>query len=782
MSVWNYVEARLKVFGLHGADANGNCLCGNPECDAAFKHPLISAWQHTPDWSDEQLEVMEMTGQFKTGFGVIVDGLLVIDIDPRNGGEDSYKKLCIDTVTDYKKESAFVVATGGGGHHIYFKAPLDTRLKGKLDDYPGIDFKYSGFVVGAGSMHKSGNPYKTEKGHPDDIGEAPQVLVDLLTRQTYKFSDGDNFACSPDVTPAEISAMLGHISPDCDYEQWVSVGMAIHDATGGSGDQLWNDWSAGGKDYPGNEVIDMKWHSFGKTANPVTFGTIKKLAEDGGYKEPVTFETNLVMTGKETWAGKDPAKGDDIETVNKPSVVKGNHPVDISGVNLLKCTGLAGDLVDYINSNSRFPRENLAVAAALSSLGNIGGLNHVDLEYGVTSNQFILCVAGSATGKEAVQQSQSEIHRVAGLSQATYGGIKSEQEIVRNLLMNQPSFYSVDELGIFLQKIENARNKGGAAYLEGVIGMLMSAYSKANSRMLLSGDVCKEAKADLSKIIALCNKKISENDRPEENQRRADILTGVLKQLIDGGLYKPFLSLIGYTTPVTFNSIVSYENATNGFIGRSLIIEEKETNPRAKRRFKPQEMSSVLQMKIASIASGGFSGNNVERIQFNGEQTEIKTSKEANEALDAIQDFFHNYAEHHKSATGLEAVVRRGFELVLKISFVLAIGHDDKTRALDDVTWAYALVRKDIDNKIKLAQSNIAEDSEEKGMALVAKLEAMLDYEVGMTEGQIKNRCRKFKPDDISSALEWMAKNKKSKKVKVPKEGNKKPHVIWLLK
>ena len=777
MSVWNYVEAGLKVFGLHGADHNGNCLCGNKECEAEYKHPLISSWQHTPEWSDEQLEVMDMTGQFKTGFGVIVDGLLVIDIDPRNGGEISYQKLCIDTVTDYKKESSFVVATGGGGHHIYFKAPNETRLKGKLDQYPGIDFKYSGFVVGSGSMHKSGNPYSTEKGHPDDIGEAPQVLVDLLTRPTHKFSDNGSFVCSPDITPSDISAMLGFISPDCDYEDWVSVGMAIHDATDGMGDQLWNDWSAGGKDYPGSEGIDLKWHSFGKTSCPVTFATLKKMAEAGGFKESVTFETNLTLTGDEVW-DKKPVASD----VMYAPVVKGKHPVDISGVNPLKCTGLAGELVNYINANSRFPREQLAVASALSSLGNIGGMNHYDHEYGVTANQFILCVAGSATGKEAIQQSQAKIHMAAGFGGSTMGGIKSEQELIRGLLKHQANFYVMDEMGIFLQKIENARTRGGASYLEGVIGTLMSVYSKADDRLLLNSDLMTSSIMDLNKDAANCRKKASENINAEHNERKAERLTALANEILSGGLVRPFLSLIGYTTPVTFNSIVGYENATNGFVGRSLIIEEKETNPRAKRRFKRVEMSDQLKMRIASLAGGGSAGTFKDRIELTGERTKVKTSSDAINALDLIQDFFEDYAEHHKDKTGLEAVVRRGFELVLKISFVLAIGHDDKTRHVDDVKWAYALVRRDIDNKIKLAQSNMAEEEDDKGNALVTRIESIMDHSVGMTEGQIKNRCRKFKAEDVLSALNWMNKNNKAKVVEVPKEGNKKAHNIWTTK
>ena len=144
MNQFDYLDAGFRIFGLHGVDAKGNCECGNPHCKAILKHPRTSAWQHTPNWSDEQLDTMEMMGQFNTGFGVLVDEHIVIDIDPRNGGSEAYAKLCKDLDLDFKALSGFVVATGGGGWHIYFKKPLALALVGHHADYEGIDFKSSG--------------------------------------------------------------------------------------------------------------------------------------------------------------------------------------------------------------------------------------------------------------------------------------------------------------------------------------------------------------------------------------------------------------------------------------------------------------------------------------------------------------------------------------------------------------------------------------------------------------------------------------------------------------
>jgi hypothetical protein len=59
------------------------------------------------------------------------------------------------------------------------------------------------------------------------------------------------------------------------------------------------------------------------------------------------------------------------------------------------------------------PRRRLAVASALVTVGNIGGLRHEDTRDGVTANILAFCVAASATGKEAVQQAMAHLHHAA---------------------------------------------------------------------------------------------------------------------------------------------------------------------------------------------------------------------------------------------------------------------------------------------------------------------------------------------------------------------------------
>lgn len=716
---WDYIDAGFKVFGLLGAaDHDGSEL---PK-EQQYKKPRASNWQHTPDWSDDQLELMEAMGHFETGYGVLVSGYLVIDIDPRNGGFESYKAMA----HDYEADSGFVVRTGGGGLHIYFKAPEGVSLVAKLNAYPGIDFKSSGYVVGSGSLHASGSTYETKKGSPDKVGAAPQKLIDLLKRpDTYRAAVSGSFM---DVTIEDVKTMLSFVDADCDYDTWIKCGMAINQTLNGEGFDVWNDWSKNGSKYPGISQLERHWHSFGKSTNPVTLGTLKHFAEDGGYVEPVTFTPDY-------------SAFDDNENV-----------LDTAGIDLKRPPGFVGQLTQWINSQCLYPRESMAVAAALSAVGCIAGLRNTDDKDGFSTNLFSFCVASSSTGKEAVQQAFAECLRAAGVSGAVHGAIKSEQEIIRNLVRHQAAYYAIDELGLVLRKIKSATARGGAAYLEGVIGLVMSAYSKANGFMLVSGDVKDDLRKELQSELAAVMKAIDEGrDKGGKMLRRADQIKHALDN-IDSGLERPFLSIIGWTTPVTFNDLVDFEQATNGFISRALIFEDPDSNPKRKEGFRKQPMPIGIQATLANLYCPGTT-EKPDRVEYYGDKKLIGSTDEALVALDDVYHAFWKMAEDARGTTGLEAIPRRGYELASKISLILAI--PEGVRTAEHVRWAFALAKADIERKMKLAFSNMAQ-KDDPGNSIAAKIQNLISVDHAETIGVLVNRCRPHKREQVEQILSAM--------------------------
>lgn len=722
-------DAGFKVFGLLGKyDAEGNEL----DERLAYKKPYASGWQHTPEWSDEQWDLFHEIGAFDTGYGVLMDGILVVDIDARNGGAKSYERL-LEKVPELSGAGLIVnTGSGGGSKHLYFKSHGEALVQ-SLKEYPGIDFKSSGYVVGPGSLHASGASYEVAVGSPDEIDEAPQSLISLLVKPEHHRNEYKGSIL--DVSHHDIADMLRYVDGYDDYERFVEIGMCVHHTTDGTGFDLWDKWSAQSKKYNADEM-HKKWHSFGKSANPKTIGTLVYYAEQGGWQQSVTFTPDV-----------------DFGDVSLPE----DHEVD-----LLRPPGFVGELAHWIETQSRRPRERLAVAAALSAMGNVAGLRYRDELDNVTSNLFAFCVAGSGTGKEAIQQAMSEIHAITGISAATHGAIKSEQEIMRNIaLRHQAAFYIVDEIGIFLQKIKNAQNRGGAAYLEGIIGILMSAYSKANGRMLITGDLKDDIRAEIQKKIASLNRKKDEGVKVDD----ADIsaLTSKLDSLNEG-LVRPFVSVIGFTTPVTFDGLVDFETATNGFIGRSLLFEERDTAPRTKRGFRKQAMPSRIADRLRAIYSAGEYDSKAGVVEASHRRS-VPTDSAAQDLLQEAVQWFEDQAIDHKARTGLESLYLRAYELVAKVSFILAI--PEGVRTVEHVRWAYALVKRDIESKMHLVMSNSGPDGKSAAALNSAIAHAIGDE--GLTIGVLRNKLsRKWKKEDIDAAVERLLGSNHIKSEEVP--------------
>jgi hypothetical protein len=92
-------------------------------------------------------------------------GLVVVDVDPRNGGH-------IDTTL---MPPTATVATGGGGWHLYYHHP-GTPTTAKLPGHNGIDIKGDGgYVTAPPSIHPgTGKPYRWTINWP--VSEMPPAL------------------------------------------------------------------------------------------------------------------------------------------------------------------------------------------------------------------------------------------------------------------------------------------------------------------------------------------------------------------------------------------------------------------------------------------------------------------------------------------------------------------------------------------------------------------------------------------------------------------------------
>jgi len=108
-----------------------------------------------------------------------ISGLVVLDVDPRSGGDES---LAEHERAHGSLATTLRAKTGGGGQHIFFQLPEHVVVKsGKLA--PGLDVKADGgYVIASPSTHPSGgtyawtsNPNRTPLVEcPPSVGPAPR--------------------------------------------------------------------------------------------------------------------------------------------------------------------------------------------------------------------------------------------------------------------------------------------------------------------------------------------------------------------------------------------------------------------------------------------------------------------------------------------------------------------------------------------------------------------------------------------------------------------------------
>ena len=64
------------------------------------------------------------------------------------------------------------------------------------------------------------------------------------------------------------------------YEEWIQIGMALK--AEGYDCSVWDDWSKNDNRYKAGECF-RKWGSFIGSSNPISGGTIIKMAKDTGW-------------------------------------------------------------------------------------------------------------------------------------------------------------------------------------------------------------------------------------------------------------------------------------------------------------------------------------------------------------------------------------------------------------------------------------------------------------------------------------------------------------------
>lgn len=211
---------------------------------------------------------------------------LVIDIDPRNGGEAGFAALCHDIGFD--PDPFPRVVTGSGGLHIYMSKPADLLVVDTLpgDDYAGVEFKSKGRqVVAAGSIHPNGKPYLWSEDHPritdNKLPRVPKALLNIIKRPPRSAVAGGG-----QYEPHQIAEILDKLDVR-DYDtndKWLRLMMAIHHASAGEARSEFLEWSAGDPNYAAEiYMMGKRWDSLHADKHDgITYKSLNQIMRNNG--------------------------------------------------------------------------------------------------------------------------------------------------------------------------------------------------------------------------------------------------------------------------------------------------------------------------------------------------------------------------------------------------------------------------------------------------------------------------------------------------------------------
>ena len=174
----------------HPITVNGRRVCSckkGADCPAPAKHPLgrLVSRGLLDATTDMALLRRWFSDAPTANLGVRTDSLIVLDADPRHGGDQTLAALELEQPLP----PTWRVLTGGGGDHVIFKCPQGVTIKSTEARQrpllgPGIDVRaQGGYIVAPPSRHISGRSYVwSVDHHPADVpmADAPPWLIERL--------------------------------------------------------------------------------------------------------------------------------------------------------------------------------------------------------------------------------------------------------------------------------------------------------------------------------------------------------------------------------------------------------------------------------------------------------------------------------------------------------------------------------------------------------------------------------------------------------------------------
>jgi DNA polymerase III delta prime subunit len=224
--------------------------------------------------------------------------LVCLDVDMKHASGPT--NVAIQRMAKFVKAKQMLteVSVSGRGRHVFLWVQPPKESDQVLPKYKlggGQELEVFGLPNSAGkSVLLSGNAVVGEFQEAVDLHE---LLMDWGIIEQHQLQEPKPAPPSQSFDFTQLGSKLEdsdldraikalhHISPDCDYDQWIELGQALHTEFGEAGLGPWMTWSMAGAKFAGTKDIEVHWKSFHQ-GKGVGIGTLFKHAKDNGWEPP----------------------------------------------------------------------------------------------------------------------------------------------------------------------------------------------------------------------------------------------------------------------------------------------------------------------------------------------------------------------------------------------------------------------------------------------------------------------------------------------------------------
>ncbi len=497
-------DLNFSVFPVHGVNPDGTCTCGNKSCTNIGKHPATrNGLKDASNDSNKITNLFTSTKPYNIGIATgAASNIFVVDIDGMEG----------ETATTALNLPKTLTSLTSRGRHLIFRHP-GPKIKNRTHILPSVDIRGDGgYIVAPPSLHKTGVYYQWDAASGYEIANAPDNLMALLSQSP----------AAPSLplhaplrwTDQDVAAMLNVLSPDLPYDEWVSIGMALHD--GGYGMSLFNAWSAKGTKYKSIHDIQSHWRSFQPTGG-ITMGTLVAYAQTQGWQHPENDD--LLNIGRAAAESMIQARALKVKSASGATLT-----LDFANI-----PGIIGQTVAWILSNSQKPQPELALLNTITALGAVFGRRYAS-PMDTRTNLYTVGLAGTASGKNHSKKSIKAIMVAANLTEFLGAeSIVSGAGMLTDLFKCPAQVMHLDEFGMVLEAIMDKR---GATHMKVAGRIITELYSNSGEKYY--GGSYADSKKDRTIIACpnLCIFGISTLEKYTSSLNRDAIASGELNRFI----------------------------------------------------------------------------------------------------------------------------------------------------------------------------------------------------------------------------------------------------------